>query len=143
MKKSIIKSLFGLFILLTIAVAPRPADAMGINIENPYPHTLHATIVYFEDSSGKWVTRGWYNVKPNSTRKFDFSGSTKKDHVYIYAYTSEASWGDNGNRTITRTVIKEAFKYYDGQSCPEGSNRRNVSLAQCYMENDGIVYWRP
>ncbi|TWH48318.1 DUF1036 domain-containing protein [Sporomusa sp. KB1] len=136
------KILFGLFILLVVAVAPQPAAAIGISLENPYDQTLWTAIVYFEDSSGKWVTRGWYKVAPNSTRKLDFSSSTKKNSVYIHAHTSEAFWGGSEN-SIKRTVIKETFKYYDGEPCPPGSNRRQVYLDRWYVENNGIVYWRP
>ncbi|TWH51851.1 DUF1036 domain-containing protein [Sporomusa sp. KB1] len=143
MRKSVSKILLGLFILLAVVIVPQRAEAININMENPYSDTIWTAIVYFEDSSNKWVTRGWYKVNPNSTRKLNFSGSTKKNSVYIHAYTSEASWGGYGTDPIKRTVIKESFKYYDGENCPPGSNRRQVSLDRWYVENDGAVYWKP
>ncbi len=142
MKKNVLKTLLGLLVLVMVAFVPRSAEAVNIKISNPYSDTMWVALVYFEDSAGKWVTRGWYKVSPNDTRNLNFSSSTKRDYVYIHAHTSEASWGGNEN-SIKRTVIKEAFKYYDGETCPAGSNRRQVYLDRWYAENDGVVYWRP
>lgn len=144
MKKRVLQTVIGLFIFLAAVVVPQPAEAINIQINNPYSDTLWAALVYFEDASNKWVTRGWYKVKPHSIRNLDFSSSTKRNSVYVHAHTSEASWGGSGERpAIERTVIKEAFKYYEGENCPPGSNRRQVSFDRWYVENDGVVYWNP
>ena len=137
------KVLAGLWIVLAIALSPQPAEAVNVRLENPHSLPLWAAIIYFEDSANKWVTRGWYKVEPHDSRNLNFSSSTKKNSVWIHAYSSEANWGGEGENAVKRTVIKEAFKYYDGQSCPAGSNRRQVSFDRWYVENDGVVYWRP
>lgn len=138
------QALLGVMLLLvTCAFAPQPAEAINVQIKNPYPQTMWTAIVYYEDAAKKWVTRGWYKVEPRSTRNLNFSSSTQRNSVYIHAYTSEARWGGSGADAIKRTVIKEAFKYYDGQSCPAGGNRRQVSFDRHYVENNGVVYWRP
>ncbi|MDD4599511.1 hypothetical protein SDC9_03951 [bioreactor metagenome] len=136
------KFLLGLCLLFLVMIIPQQAEAININLENPYSDTLWAAVIYYEDSASKWVTRGWYKVEPYNTRNLNFSSSTKRDSVYIYAYTSEASWGGEGENAVKRTVIKEPFKYYDGESCPAGSNRRQVSFDRWYTEN-GVVYWSP
>lgn len=143
MKKSLSKMVLGLFIMAAVSLSFSPqAEAINVQLKNSSPHKLWAAIVYFEDSANKWVTRGWYAVDPKSTRNLNFSGSTKKNSVYIHAHTSEATWGGSGE-SVKRTVIKEAFKYYDGEKCPAGSNRRQVSFDRWYMENNGAVYWSP
>lgn len=138
-----LKTLLGLWIVLAVAIFPQQAEAVNVQLENPYSQNLWAAVIYFEDAAGKWVTRGWYKVEPRSTRNLNFSSSTKRDSVYIYAYNSEATWGGEGENAVKRTVIKESFKYYDGQNCPAGSNRRQVAFDRWYMENNGVVYWRP
>ena len=138
-----LKTLLGLWIVLAVSIFPQQAEAVNIELENPYSQTMWTAIVYFEDSSGKWLTRGWYKVEPYSTRSLNFSSSTKREFVYIHAHNSEATWGGEGENAIKRTVIKESFKYYDGQTCPSGSNRRQVQFDKWYMENNGVVYWRP
>ncbi len=139
-----LKTLLGLWIVLAVSIFPQQqAEAVNVQVKNPYSHTMWTAVVYFEDAAGKWVTRGWYKVEPRSTRTLNFSDSTKRDSVYIHAHTSEASWGGEGENSITRTVIKESFKYYDGQKCPAGNNRRQVKFDRWYMENNGVVYWRP
>ena len=135
MKKSVLSILFGAFILLAAVMVPQPAEAVNINLRNPYSDTLWTAIVYFEDSSNKWVTRGWYRVDPNSTRNLNFSGSTKKNSVYIHAYTREASWGGSGLDPIKRTVIKESFKYYDGENA-----RQAVTAGRCPLTGG---MWKP
>lgn len=143
MAASVKKFLLGLSLLFLVMMVPQPAEAINIVFENPYPHTLWAAVVYYEDAAGTWATRGWYKVEPHASRNLNFSSSTKRDSVYIHAFTSEASWGGAGENAIRKTVIKEPFKYYDGESCPAGNNRRQVAFDRWYVENDGVVYWRP
>lgn len=143
LKKLFAKGLIGLAVVLMAAAVPQTAEAINVRLKNPYPHTLWAAIVYFEDQAGSWVTRGWYKVEPRTYRTLNFSSSTKRNVVYIHAYTSEASWGSSGEGVINRTVIKEPFKYYEGESCPAGNNRRQVKFNKWYVENDGVVYWTP
>lgn len=142
MPKTLLKVLFAFLVLATLLISANPVEAINVRLENPYPHTLFAAIVYYEDSAEKWATQGWYRVDPRSSRMLNFSSSTQRNFVYIHAYTSEASWGGSQD-SIRRTVIKESFKYYDGQSCPPGNNRRQVNFDRWYVENDGAVYWRP
>ena len=142
MEKKLGRLLLGLLFLAMFTCLPQKAEAININLENPYPHNMFAAIVYYEDAAGKWVTRGWYKVASYTTRELNFSSSTKRNSVYIYAFTSEASWGGS-QEPIKRTVIKESFKYYDGETCPPGNNRRKVQFDRWYAENDGVVYWRP
>ena len=142
MKRRIGNLLLGLLFAAIFLLPANPAEAINISLKNPYPQTLFATVVYFEDASGKWVTQGWYKVDPRSNRTLNFSSSTQRDFVYIHAFTSEATWGGSQD-SIRRTVIKEPFKYYDGEQCPPGNNRRQVQLDRWYVENDGAVYWQP
>lgn len=142
MKNGVRSLLVGLLFAAMFLLSPNPAEAINVNLKNPYTQSLFATIVYFEDASGKWVTQGWYKVDPRSSRTLNFSSSTLRDFVYIHAYTSEATWGGSED-SIRRTVIRESFKYYDGEQCPPGNNRRVVQLDRWYVENDGAVYWQP
>ena len=142
LKNSIRRLLFGILFAALFLLPSAPAEAININLKNPYSQNLYAAIVYFEDASGKWVTQGWYKVDPRSSRNLNFSSSTQRDFVYIHAYTSEASWGGSQD-SIRKTVIRESFRYYDGEQCPPGNNRRQVQLDRWYVENDGAVYWQP
>jgi len=128
LRNMLVKGLIGLWIVLAVAVIPQPAEAVNIQMTNPYSQTMWAAVVLFDDAAGKWATRGWYKVAPHSTRDLVFSSSTNRDFLYIHAYTSEASWGGSGENAITRTVIKEGFRYYDGETCPAGSNRHQVKF---------------
>lgn len=143
LRNMLIKGLIGLWIVLAVAIIPQPAEAVDIQMTNPYSHTMWAAVVFFDDAVDKWATKGWFKIEPHSTRYLEFSSSTMRDFVYIHAHTSEASWGDSGEDSIRRTVIKEGFRYYDGEKCPAGSNRRQVKFDKWYVENDGVVYWSP
>ena len=78
MTANVKKSLLGLCLLFLVMMVPQPAEAINISLKNPYPQTLFATVVYFEDASGKWVTQGWYKVDPRSSRNLNFSSSTQR-----------------------------------------------------------------
>ena len=142
MKRQIGNLLLGLLFAAMFLLWPTPVEAININLKNPYSQNLYAAIVYFDDASGKWVTQGWYKADPYSTRSLNFSSSTQRNSVYIHAYNSEASWG-GGQDSIRKTVIKEAFRYYDDEQCPPGNNRRQVQFERWFVENDGAVYWKP
>ena len=141
MIKTFVKIFVSLFFLLILVgfVAPQDAEAITIRVKNPYSHQLSVALVYYEDSSSRWVVSGWYNVTPNSTRDLNFNNSTKMQTVYIHAHTSEASWGSE----MKYTVIKESFKYFAGEPCPTGNARRQVGFDKWYVENSGYVYWNP
>ncbi len=117
----------------------KDAEAIDIQIKNPYNKQLEVAVVLFKDADRKWYVQGWYSVSPNSTRVLSFNNSTRMNKVYIHAYNSEASWGSQKRYT----VIKEVFKYVAGQTCPSGSNRRQVGFDERYAENNGRVYWQP
>ncbi|MDL2281123.1 DUF1036 domain-containing protein [Selenomonadales bacterium OttesenSCG-928-I06] len=121
------------------AISPQTAEAITIQIKNPYSHTLTAAIVYHDSQVQKWFVRGWFKVTPNSTRTINLDESTKQNKVYIHAHTSEASWGSE----MKYIVIKEAFKYEAGKTCPAGTARRQVGFDVWYVENNGFVYWKP
>lgn len=78
LRNMLTKSLIGLWIILAMAVIPQPAEAVNIQMTNPYSQTMWAAVVF-----------------------------------------------------------------YDGETCPAGSNRRQVKFDKWYMENDGVVYWNP
>ena len=132
--------IFAFFLLVSISfTVPQDAEAITINVKNPYSHELRVALVYFKDADNKWVISGWYNVSPNSTRNLNFNNSTKGKFVYIHANTSEASWGSE----FKYTVLSEAFTYYAGNACPNGKGRRQVGFDKWYVENNGYVYWKP
>jgi uncharacterized membrane protein len=143
MKRKIFQVVLGLFIMMGAFTLFAPqAEAITINIQNPYQQKMSVAIVYFEDSTNKWVVRGWYSVEPRQTRALNFSGSTKRDSVWIHANTSEATFGGSGIDPKRYTVTREAFKYFAGEPAPNGTNRRQVGFDRWYAQN-GAVYWKP
>jgi len=143
MKKFLVRTVLSLFILLAASVSlSPPAEAISISFRNPFPHKLWAAVVYLEDSSRKWVVKGWYGVEPRSSRTININESTKGKHVYIHAWTSEATFGGN-QYSLKYTVIAEAFQFYAGQPAPAGTKRSQVHFDRWFVENDGSVKWRP
>jgi uncharacterized protein YkwD len=64
---------------------------------------------------------------------------SSKTAAYIYAQLvgGNTTWG---NGDISRTVIRQAFSYSDGENCPEGSNRRTVKFTKYDIKNGAIVF---
>ena len=134
---------FFLVVALGILVTPKEAAAISIKVNNPHSQQMSVAVVYFEDASNQWLVRGWYTVSPNSVRTLEFNSSTKMKNVWIHAHTSEASWGGGTQNSKNYTVIKEAFKYVAGQTCPTGTNRRQVGFDRWAVNNYGVVNFNP
>ena len=115
------------------------AFALELRIHNDFDKKMTVAVVYFDSESQKWRTRGWYAAEPQSERKVSLSAS--KSNIYIYAQLSGSSmtWG---NGDVTRTVTGDAFSYFDGETCPAGSNRRQVKFTKYTAAND-ILDFRP
>ncbi len=132
-----------LLALLALSSLPSQALAYSLDIRNPYNDKMFVAIVDFEDQAGTWRTEGWFTVNPMSTKRISRPSSTKKRNIYLYVKTSEAAWDGAGiPSSITRTVVSNAFKYYQGQAAPSGSNRRQELFAKYELE-DGFLYWSP
>ncbi len=139
------KLLNGLLLVLTIWIAfpAQAALAYTMDIQNPYSDKMSVAIIDYEDAAGTWRTQGWFTVNPLSTRRIVRSDSTAGKYVYLYVKTSEAAWTGAGvPSSVARTVTSNAFKYYQGESCPPGPNRRQEIFAKYQLE-DGFLYWSP
>ncbi len=130
---------FFLLFSLSFVAMPKEAEAITVQVKNPYSQTMQVALVMFNDARNTWLVKGWYSVSPNSTRNLSFSSSTKQNNMYIHAHTSEASWGSERKYT----VISGAFEYVAGQTCPSGDGRRQVGFDRWYAENNGYIYWKP
>lgn len=132
------------FAVLTFAaLLPNGVEAVSLRIDNSYPHEMTVAVVYFDDAAGKWRTRGWYIVKPETVKTVHFNDSTKANRMWIHAYTSEAKWGADGDNVIERIVTRKAFSYTEGQPAPQGEGRRQESFSRYYADNDGVVRFGP
>ncbi len=140
-KQSRILFLLGLLVL-TLFVATPQAQAFTLEAENEYNSNLSIAVLYYDDDANAWVTRGWYNVPPGSTKRFSFKNSNGMDYAFLYAKRGNQEWYpsnyDDGNDFLSRTVIGNAFKYYDGEECPAGPNRRAVAFSKTSIDNGMI-----
>ena len=132
-----------LVVLAGLFFSPFKAEAISLMINNRYEHDMAVAVVYFDDDAGKWRVRGWYNAPAHTEKMVHFNESAKSNKIWIHAYTSEATWGGDGDDVIKRTVISKAFNYIDGQTAPYGEGRREVVFSRYYAENDGVVRFLP
>ena len=127
----------GLLFLIAVIVTPQQALAFKLEVTNNQDRTMSFTIVKYEDVEKKWSCIGWYNVPVGTTKTFNFPNSTKGKHFYMHAKAGDKALccGDEAAH-ITRTVISNSFKYYDKQQCPDGPNRRSVSLYKMEIDDN-------
>ena len=113
--------------------------AVKLRVQNDFKQKMYMVVVYFDDDAQKWQTRGWYRVEPQRERKLNFKSS--KTNFYIYAHLTSGSitWGKGD---ISRTVVGDAFSYFDGEACPAGKNRRRVNFTK-YTANNNVIKFRP
>ena len=134
------KLVMSLFIITAVAVTALPqAEAFKLTVTNNYDKDKSFSILYHEDSTNKWLCRGWFTVAAGVTKDFNFSDSTSPAHAYLY---STVWTGDGEEGAVRRTVINNKFRYYDGESCPEGSNRHQVNFSKFNMcVNGAHLIW--
>lgn len=131
------------FLAVLTLMLPSFAQAYTLDIQNPYSSNMSVALIDFEDNAQKWRCHGWFTVPANTTKRISIPSATTKKNIYMYVKTSEASWSGEGiPSSVVRKVISGAFKYYDGQVCPDGANRREVFFAKYELE-DGFMYWAP
>jgi uncharacterized protein YkwD len=124
--------------IVTLSLAVR-VFALELRIRNDFGNKLNTTVVYYDDGSGAWMTRGWYIVSAKSSKTFKFS--TSKPDIYLFSSLNgtKTTWGKGD---VTRVVVAEAFKYSDGQECPAGKNRRSVKFTK-YTAKNNIINYKP
>lgn len=129
--------------LVAVFAAALPAQALAytLHITNNYSQKLFVARLDWSDSAGDWRTKGWYGVDPHSTRHITINDSTEKKNVYLYANTSEATFGGEGYpKSVARYVISDAFDYLGPNGCPSGSNYRKVYFANYEIEGGHVDY---
>ena len=134
------KSLAVIFIaLIMLCTQAERVLALELRIRNDFNEEMFVTFVYFDALTQKWQARGWYVTESRSETKVLIS--TYNPTIYIYAELSDfrTNWGKGD---ITRTVISDAFSYFDGMACPQGRNRRNVKFTK-YEANNNVIIFRP
>ena len=143
--KRFIGSLFGGLILAmaVLSFMPSQAWAYSMDIQNPYGDKMDVAVIDFDDAADAWRCHGWWVVQPYSTRRISIPSSTKRNYIYLFAKTSEAKWSGEGiSSSVVRTVIGNAFTYWEGETCPPGPNRRQEFFVKYGLE-DGFLYWAP
>lgn len=137
--RAIGKVLMSLLVITAITLTALPqAEAFKLTITNNYDKAKSFSILYHEDSTNKWLCRGWYTVPAGTSKEYNFSSSSPS-HAYIYS----SVWNGEGEEgAVRRTVISDKFKYYDGETCPQGSNRHQVTFSKFGMcVNGAHLIW--
>lgn len=132
-------ALMGLAVLFLV-LNPSEGFALKLDIQNDFAERLSAAVVYYDDSEGAWVARGWYVTEPRQSRTINLS--TSESAIYIYSFLSDREKTAWGNGDIVRVVTSDAFMYRDGEECPEGPARRTVKFTRFAAKN-GAVNYRP
>lgn len=83
---------------------------------NRCPHEI-AVAVNYADLDGKWIVRGWWNVKAGDEVTTD--AMTKSDTVYFYAENTSEGWifdGTNRQGSRSLSVVNDRFDYLEGET---------------------------
>lgn len=144
-KHAIFKKLVGLlFIVAMVLISiPQQAFAFPVYVHNPYSQSLSVATLSFEDNENAYYCHGWFNIPPYSTKTINIPDSTRSNAVWLYAYTSEATFGGEGYAgSVGRYVINSMFGYYNN-TCPDGPNRRLVYFTKWEKDSNGVVDYTP
>lgn len=128
------------FAFLLMASIPSAAFALKLNIQNDFAERLSTAVVYYAESEGAWVARGWYVTEPRQSRTINLP--SPESTIYIYSLLSDKGKTAWGKGDVTRVVTSNSFIYRDGEECPAGPNRRTVKFTKFAAKN-GVLNYRP
>jgi len=108
---------------------PKTIDFYGVTLKNNSNTTIYAAVKYL-DINGKWVTEGWWKIKPGNTSRPDIKATGK--YIYYHAHNEEYSlyWGD----AIESNVCNFKFKFKGNYS------NQNSYLATFYEVDKGDTF---
>ena len=126
--------------VLFLTLLPSKGFALKLTIRNDFAERLSSAVVYYGESEGAWVARGWYVTEPRQSRTINLDAS--EPAIYIYSFLSDREKTAWGNGDIVRVVTSDAFMYRDGEECPIGPDRRTVKFSRFAAKN-GTLNYRP
>ena len=133
------KLLAVIFAVLIVCAQPARALAIELRIQNDFNNRLHVAVIYYDQTYKRWRTQGWFTAEPRRERIVTFDTSYQVIYLFAELAGRNLTWGRGDAQ---KTVISEAFSYYDGQNCPNGT-RRLVRNFTKYTSTSGVVYFRP
>jgi hypothetical protein len=97
---------------------------------------LLAATFQLPDRSERWVTEGWWEIKPNE--RIQLNAATTNGHVYFYGHSNDGKqWtGDDDSQAINAEVVDNKFGYVRGGPAL-GKNKRNVKMFHRLYESGG------
>ena len=115
--------------------SPQQADAMTLEINNQIGTKLSVAVIFHDEDRGSWICKGWWSVPANSFKTINFPRHAKSK-IWVHMHNKFRSWGSEK----AWSVINEKFDYRVGkESCPDGTNRRQVAFDSFDIGQDGVV----
>lgn len=127
-------------VFLFLLTAAEGASALRLEIRNDFSKSLNTAVVYHDNSTDAWTTKGWYVTKAGESRTVNFSSS--KETIYVHSFLAGDAENNWGKGDVTRVVVDEAFMYADGQKCPSSRGSRTVKFTK-FSAKRGVVDYRP
>ena len=92
-------------VLIVLCAVSGSALALELRIQNDFNSKLSTVVVYYDDASVAWKTKGWYIVDAKSLKTFRFSTSKADIYLYSQLQNTNIAWGVGD---LTRTIISES-----------------------------------
>ena len=109
---------------------------VDVAINNNSKADISFALSYLDSRSQKWVTEGWYNVKPqeNGIIKVDTDNSL----VYLYAESSNGKKIEGGAGSVELLVSSQAFFYFQYQGLANADSKAKFMRAS--VKNNKVVF---
>ena len=100
---------------------------MNVNFTTKTTVKIFLCMHYKDAASGEWVTRGWWNAEPLSSKSFTLN--TNNTIAYFYGNAGKRFWGGEEGKdgALRKGVVSDKFLVKDGKK-PEGKNYRAVFM---------------
>jgi uncharacterized membrane protein len=116
----------------------RADAAITVKLKNSTTQTI-SVAVNFMTSGDRWLTRGWWEVKPGEIVTTDIK--TNNAYLYFYAEGNDGgSWsGEDEDGSVEKWIVDDRFTWYDtAEGHPQGSGLKQASFFRRHA--DGTAY---
>lgn len=109
---------------------------VDVAINNNSKADISFAVSYLDSRSQKWVTEGWYNIKPqeHGIIKVDTDNSL----VYLYGESSNGKKIEGGAGSVELLVSSKSFFYFQDQGFTAADSKAKFMRAS--VKNNKVVF---
>ena len=103
----------------------RGVEAAAIILDNYRDQKVSVALYYYDTNEGSWCCQGWWGVEAGGERTITVPHDPG-ERIYYYVQAGGKAVHKRSEGWSRQHVVDDAFKYYEHDGCPDGTNYRAV-----------------